>query len=146
MLQFGTPLPDAIDRSAAFGVAERGNQIALVRVDPGDGAPWWDLPGGALDPGEDEATALVREFGEETGLRIRVGQEVARVAQYFIKSDDQPVRNHGGVYDTIVEDEDAALKIEADHTPVWMEPRDAIAVLRHDSHAWAVAAWLRARR
>jgi 8-oxo-dGTP diphosphatase len=81
MLQFGTLLPGAVDRPAAFGVAERGSQIALVRIDTGNGEPWWDLPGGALDPGEDEAAAMIREFGEETGLNVRAGAEVARVAQ-----------------------------------------------------------------
>ena len=37
----------------------------------------------------------------------------------------------------------ARLKIEDDHTLVWMDPHAAIAALRHDAHAWAVAAWLR---
>lgn len=146
MLQFANPLAGAADRPAAFGIAERGNQIALVRIETDGGETWWDLPGGALDPGEDEAAALVREFGEETGLKVRCGAEVARVAQYFVKTDGQAVRNHGGVYDVRVEGEEAALKVEADHTLVWIDPRDAIALLRHDSHAWAVAAWLRARR
>jgi 8-oxo-dGTP pyrophosphatase MutT (NUDIX family) len=30
----------------------------------------WDLPGGAIDPGEAPAEALVREVWEETGLRV----------------------------------------------------------------------------
>lgn len=34
----------------------------------------WELPGGQLDPGEQPADALVREFAEETGLAVRVGQ------------------------------------------------------------------------
>jgi 8-oxo-dGTP diphosphatase len=35
------------------------------------------------------------------------------------------------------------LKVEDDHTLVWLDPRDAVVALRHDAHAWAVAAWLR---
>lgn len=148
MLQFGTPQPGAAheDRPAAFGIAERGNQIALVRIDTGAGETWWDLPGGALDPGEDEAAAMIREFGEETGLRVRCGDPVIRAAQYFVKSDGQAVNNRGGVYEALVEAEDAGLKIEADHTLVWMDPHQAVSILRHDSHAWAVTAWLRMRR
>jgi 8-oxo-dGTP diphosphatase len=36
------------------------------------------------------------------------------------------------------------LKVEDDHALVWLEPQAAIKALRHDSHAWAVAAWIRA--
>ncbi len=37
------------------------------------------------------------------------------------------------------------LKVEADHELVWITPHDALRRLRHDAHAWAVAAWLRGR-
>jgi mutator protein MutT len=37
------------------------------RADSGE----WDLPGGAIDPGESPAQALVREAREETGLVVR---------------------------------------------------------------------------
>jgi 8-oxo-dGTP diphosphatase len=35
------------------------------------------------------------------------------------------------------------LKIEDDHSLVWLAPEEALRRLRHDSHAWAVACWLR---
>ncbi|HEX7737180.1 MAG TPA: NUDIX domain-containing protein [Ktedonobacteraceae bacterium] len=37
---------------------------------------WWNLPGGAVDPGETVAEGLSREVREETGLEIEVGQLV----------------------------------------------------------------------
>lgn len=33
----------------------------------------WELPGGKLEPGEDPAACVVREMGEELGLRVRAG-------------------------------------------------------------------------
>ncbi len=145
MLQFGVPTPGKTHtpRPAAFGIAERDGQIALVRIRPAAGGDWLDLPGGAVDPGEDEIAALVREFGEETGLVISVGEPVTAFAQYFEKSDGQAVNNRGSIFRVTVEAKDATLKIEDDHELVWLDPDEAVRRLRHDSHAWAVAKWLR---
>jgi len=145
--QFGAPdLGVAYrDRPAAFGVAEREDgMIALVRVTP-PGAAWLDLPGGALDPGEGDEQALVREFGEETGLIVRPGPRVTRASQYFRLNDGEPVNNRCAVFQAVVEGFDPALKIEDDHELVWMKPREAAEQVRHDAHAWAILHWLRAR-
>ncbi len=56
-----------IETQSAGGVVvnERG-EIALVTN--GMGGPWWGLPKGHLDDGEDTLTAAQREITEETGL------------------------------------------------------------------------------
>lgn len=146
MLAFGVPVAGLTykDRPAAFGIAENGQgRIALAQVTKPGKAPYFDLPGGAVDGDETEAQAVVREFGEETGLVIEAGRLVERVSQLFLKSDGQPVRNFGGIYSVKVTGEKPALKVEDDHALVWLDPRDAVVALRHDSHAWAVAAWMR---
>jgi 8-oxo-dGTP diphosphatase len=147
MHQFGEPKPGVTytPRPAAFGVAERDGRIAVVHVRPEEGGDWIDLPGGAVDPGEDELRAVVREFGEETGLVVAPGREIVRAAQYFEKSGGAPVNNQGGVYEVAVTGERAELKIEDDHELIWIPPAEAIQHLRHDSHAWAVATWWRGK-
>jgi 8-oxo-dGTP diphosphatase len=54
-------------------------RLLLIRRgnDPGRGL--WSLPGGRVEPGEDDAAALVREMAEETGLVVRPGPLVGRV-------------------------------------------------------------------
>jgi 8-oxo-dGTP diphosphatase len=145
--QFGQPEPgrEHRDRPAAFGVLERWGEIALVRVEKPGHAPWLDLPGGALDPGEDASTAVVREFGEETGLAIAAGAAIGQADQLFVNTDGEAFNNRQTLFEARLLGEAPQLKIETDHTLVWLAPFEAIVRLRHDSHAWAVAAWLRRR-
>lgn len=145
MLEFGDRDPEKAYRlrPAAFGICERGGLIACVRVARPDDRTYHDLPGGAVDGLETEGEALVREFGEETGLIVQPGKLVVRASQLFLKSDGEPVENEGGVYEAALTGEDASLKVEDDHTLVWLAPPDAVLKLRHESHAWAVARWLR---
>lgn len=146
-LQFGEMEPGRsyLDRPAAFGIVQEGPRIAVVHVEKPGHPPWYDLPGGAIDPGETAEEAVVREFGEETGLRVSVGAAFAEAGQYFLKTEGQPVNNLGTFFTLRMEGIDADLKIEDDHTLVWMDPEAALVELRHDAHAWAVAAWLRLR-
>ena len=145
-LQFGARAPgrDYRDRPAAFGVVPREGLIALVRITREDTAPYLDLPGGALDPGEDDAAAMVREFGEETGLEVRPVRLLGRARQYLVKTDGETANNLCALFEAEAVGEDAALKIEADHQLVWLPLLEALRRLRHDAHAWAIAAWLRA--
>ena len=57
---------------------EAGRLLLVQRAnEPGRGL--WSVPGGRVEPGEDDAAALVREMGEETGLRVTPGELVGRV-------------------------------------------------------------------
>ncbi len=56
----------------------QGRLLLVQRAnDPGRGL--WSVPGGRVEPGEDDAAALVREMWEETGLRVVPGALVGRV-------------------------------------------------------------------
>jgi mutator protein MutT len=63
--QLGTQL--VLSPSVAAIIRNEAGQILfLVRSDNG----LWDLPAGAIDPGETPAQAIVREVREETGLIV----------------------------------------------------------------------------
>jgi 8-oxo-dGTP diphosphatase len=56
-------------------------RLLLVRRahDPGKGL--WSLPGGRVEPGENDAEALARELFEETGLTVEPGRLVGMVTR-----------------------------------------------------------------
>lgn len=143
--QFGVPDDGRRykDRLAAFGVLERDGQVAVVRVKKPDAEPWFDLPGGGVDEGETPEQGVVREFGEEAGLNVRPREVFARADQYFVNTEGLAWNNRSRFYVLDLLGEELSLKIEDDHDLVWLAPLEAIATLRHDSHAWALAAWLR---
>ncbi|WP_309630078.1 NUDIX domain-containing protein [Brevundimonas sp.] len=134
---------DYLYRPATFGLVFHDEKIACVRVTRD--TPYHDLPGGAVDGDETEEQALVREFVEETGMTVRPIERIAEAGQYFRKSDGVPVNNVGGFWIAEMLALDPSRKVEDDHQLVWLHPRTALAELRHDAHAWAVAAWLRHR-
>lgn len=49
-------------------VVGREGRLLLVRHQKSDGAPYWVLPGGRLEPGETIPECAAREVAEETGL------------------------------------------------------------------------------
>lgn len=143
--QFGEPRAGRVytDRPAAFGILERDGQIAAVRIEKPDGATWIDLPGGGVDPGETPEQGVVREFGEEAGLRVSVREPLTQADQFFVNTEGEAWNNRSAFFILDLVAPDAGLKIEDDHTLIWLSPLEAIASLRHDSHAWSVGAWLR---
>lgn len=145
-LAFGDAEPGVAyrDRPCAFGIAVQDGLIACVKVDRGDRS-YFDLPGGAIDPGETEQQALVREFREETGLTVRPLERIGAAAQRFRRSTGEAVRNLSGVWTAEVVSHDPLAKSEDDHALVWVDPLKAVVELRHEAHAWAVARWLRRR-
>ena len=147
-LQFGQPEPDgkARDRPAAFGVGVHEGQIALARITREGQAPFLALPGGAIDAGESETRALIREFGEEVGLLVHAGELLVLADQYAVTGDGVAVNNRCAFYEAIVDGLDSRLKIEDTHELVWLTPADALTQLRYEAHAWAVGCWMRAHQ
>jgi 8-oxo-dGTP diphosphatase len=144
--QFGEPEPGKSypDRAAAFVVLEHQGKIACVHVASRRGAPRMDLPGGGLDPGETAQQAAARECGEEAGLHVAVeGLPFVLADHYFVNDEGETNNTRGQFFVGRLLGEDPSLKIEDDHTLVWLEPLEALRVLDRGSHVWAIAAWFR---
>lgn len=54
------------------------NKVLVAHRNPvGQMGERWEFPGGKVEDGEDEATGIVREFQEEFGVKVRVGEHIA---------------------------------------------------------------------
>lgn len=70
-------------------VLDNDDHVLMVRLDFPNGT-WWVLPGGGIEPGEDETAALHRELDEEVGLRgAEIGGHVWRRTHLFPMTDPQ---------------------------------------------------------
>jgi 8-oxo-dGTP diphosphatase len=57
------------------GIAFNGNKLFIARRKRGGAVGGcWEFPGGKVEPGEHDAGALIREFQEELGISVRVGE------------------------------------------------------------------------
>ena len=63
-------------RVVAGVVVEDGRMMVALRGPEMAHAGQWELPGGKVEPGEADATALARELAEELGIRVMVGDHV----------------------------------------------------------------------
>jgi 8-oxo-dGTP diphosphatase len=146
-LQFGEPEADVKyrDRPAAFGVAQKDSRLALACITREGQEPFYALPGGSIEPGESDVRALVREFGEEVGLIVREGAVLVRADQYARTGDGDAVINRCVFFEAEIVGEDPEIKIEDTHELAWLSPEQALRSIRYESHAWAIACWLRAR-
>ena len=99
-------------------LAPSGRALFLQRSAAGDAPGAWVFPGGKLEPGEDAATAAVRECLEETGYRVGSPGRVLcrRIAD-------------GVDYTTFIAkcDEEFTPKLDEENTAfVWMTPAEAL--------------------
>jgi 8-oxo-dGTP diphosphatase len=76
MIRSGSSSPAGMPKSVA-GIAFNGGRLFIARR--GDGGAMggrWEFPGGKVEQGENDAGALIREFQEELGIPVRVGEHL----------------------------------------------------------------------
>jgi ADP-ribose pyrophosphatase YjhB (NUDIX family) len=64
-------------------------RVLLCRLADGPAAGLWTLPGGGIEFGEHPDAAVLRELGEETGLRGRI-DEIMMIDARVLPSDETP--------------------------------------------------------
>jgi ADP-ribose pyrophosphatase YjhB (NUDIX family) len=113
--------PSARPQLCVGAVAQRTNELLLVRRGTSPGKGLWSVPGGRLEPGETVAEAVVRELLEETDLHGVCGPLIGWVERigpgwHYVILDFEVVLLDRG--DPVAGD-DAA---EAAWVPVWEVP------------------------
>jgi len=68
----------------AAALYSRDGRILIAQRPPGKHmAGRWEFPGGKVDPGESEATALARELREELGVEVTSSRPLMRLAHSY---------------------------------------------------------------
>ena len=76
--------------AAVGAIAIDSGRILLIRRGHAPSLGLWSVPGGRVEPGEDDADAVRREVAEETGLDVEVGPlagELIHTAQQLSEYD-----------------------------------------------------------
>jgi len=117
-------------------VHDAAGRLLLVRRANPPAAGSWSLPGGRVEPGEDDATAVVRELAEETGLVVVPGRVVGVVER------EAP---DGGTYvitDLACEVVGGALRAGDDAADVrWFDARGLAGAVTSPGLVTALAEW-----
>jgi 8-oxo-dGTP pyrophosphatase MutT (NUDIX family) len=89
--KFGNQVPVPVDelkwRVSSCGILQnKAKSILFVRDET---TSEWELPGGNVEPGETIEEAVIREFREETTIKIQVHAPMALAEDYYYHTGDK---------------------------------------------------------
>ena len=137
---FGTrsDLEACVIRPSAYALIEDDEgRLALVRTADGT-----YLPGGGIETGESPEETITREVREECGLIIRPGSwRVQAIQLVYSTSEQTQFEKRSTFIEGVVDETLDPITSEADHELIWADADQAVGMLSHQSHSWAVEAW-----
>ena len=86
------PKEKLVHRPGAYGIVRREDTVLLMTV-VGENGRYW-LPGGGVEPWENNIAGLQREMLEETGIQVKVGPLV-KFQEEFFYYDPKDIAWHG---------------------------------------------------
>ena len=138
---FGKILPGItyVERPGAYAfIQNEREEIALIRTNFG-----FFLPGGGLDPGEDELTGLGRELREEIGYEVINAIYLMRAAQYHWSEFYQSHFKKIGAFFEVEAKAPVKNMCAPDHDLIWMPTERAAAELSQEFQRWAAEEYLK---
>lgn len=114
------------ERSAGavvFRMPKKGTRLYVLLLNAGR----WDFPKGNMEDGETELQTVIREVGEETGLKgITIVPGFRKVIEYFYRRDGKNI--HKKVAYLLAETDDDKVKISFEHQGFgWFPYSEAVA-------------------
>jgi len=134
---FGRKLDDRpyILRPGSYAIIHNSQgQIAVVDGQRGNG-----LPGGGAEDGETSEQTLHRELREECAREIIIERELGFAVEYVHSSVEGNFEKCCTFYQVRFAEDGKPITVEPGTSLLWLSPADAIAMLTHESHRWAVA-------
>jgi len=140
---FGLILPGVqyIERPGAYAFMLNDKQeLAIVKTSFG-----MFLPGGGVDPGEDDLTGLQRELREEIGYELVNAVFLMRASQYHWSAHYQNYFKKNGAFFEVEATAPHAVRCADGHTLIWMPLARATWELSQEFQRWATEEFSRSK-
>ncbi len=126
------------DREAVYGLLhDDKGRLGIIKTPRG-----YFLPGGGVENDESHEECVIREFVEETGLSIDVGDYVGCGILYGLTPRTKRYLRMIGHFYKVKMTGEQGLKVEDDHELVWHDVNEAKEMMKLENQAWAIGVLL----